>query len=501
MRTKSKKENETVDLTLYSYTAFIIIPPSPMLLLLALLFAVVAVVGSQPVVFQPDFLPTVDFLPSLYSALLIDPDFVSLLPSTLTTAALYPPLEPIMDAVTSVPTDCAANTDLSLTSIPTDALGHCFSDCVQYNTTYPLTFQPITEVFCLAANTFFLTPNQSSLLASAALSSIQPTYFAIQCPILAYNWYTTLPLWDGYTADSVSLAVTLLLPPVCISSTTCFFSQGFPRTTLDGLQAPLQDTDTLYHCCKVSLQMSNNAYDVQHTYTCNATLMDTSLVIPAPRGQVSCQRTVRWSGSSTSPIPRPILTQTGDVGFTCTTVCIHPYYTPHRDLWGYDPQPTHQNCPFSGTQFLCNFNFEASGSSLQCPNGESVAAVYHYTQAQVLALGFNGGVVTPLPLLHTSSYDITTLGERRTWIPCVTGQLQCTLYCNCWNNGCPNHPACNGQGTFHEPRHQGAGVQRCSCNEGYESTSLCLNKDTNQLCNHGARISPLIASNYFVPRG
>ena len=401
---------------------------------------------------------------------------------------VYTQTDPVNNAVTSIPSAC---TGLVASDVPSDNQGYCYSACTQY--TVSILDTPVVELFCLST-----IPVNTGLTAELYVNATtNPQYMVMQCPTLTSGWQNTLPLYDGYSADQLGLAPTNNIDePSCMQSTVCWTSVGFPRSTWDGPDAPILYTDLTFYCCRVTTSNLATPYDVSYTYTCTTTIYNDPSTQLHPKSLASCSRTVTLHGPGTAQT-RPVITSTS-TAVTCSATCIWPFFTFNRDTALYDPQPVHAGCAPTDFAFLCTFNFLTDDTSVLCTGGASPVGVYHYRQSQVMAMGFTSeGVTSHLPAGSLpSSFDLSAFGEVRTWKDCAVGQMGCTVYCNCWN-GCPAHPKCNGNGILQESRNLQADALSCECDDGYESLSYCALRDSNQLCNHGARSSKAMTNLYY----
>lgn len=467
------------------------------LLFILCLFFLASPLQAQPIWFQVSYYPPINYLPILYPVNYVDASFTN----QLFQAQTYFQLDPVNDAVLNVPPACV---NLFPNPIPTDQAGHCFSWCTQYVIPNSLAAQNITQLFCQTIDSDFTRTYQQ---LSASHPS-QPEFMYMNCSSLDVGWQNAKPpTYDPYSLDQASSSALLTFTsPVCMSSETCFHSQGLPKSPWDGPSLALEQTGTTFYCCRTSQQTDTTGsgstfYSASYDYTCVAVLYDT-LIPTAPRAQVTCSRHIQVDSNpinSSPPGSDHLLLQWSQTEFNCIVECVHPYYTASINFQNYDPQPTTIGCSPDDFVDLCTLNVNAATGTLCTNAGEQLQGLYHYTQTQTYLAGFgpsglfyqlSAGVPAPTLPIQYLFYSLT-------WTPCVVGQLGCTAYCHCFN-GCPDHSQCNQHGELWESPSLGIKTT-CQCDPGWAGDT-CLYQDGNQLCGCSARTSVSLDHSYRVPR-
>lgn len=438
--------------------------------------------------FQVSRYPSLNFLPEEYIVNLVDPSYTN----QIFAKIAYFQTDPVNDAVLNVPSPCF---QLPVNPIPTDLLGHCFSECTQYPIAGPCNSCVYQQLFCQTyANAF-----QGTFQQLVASHIAQPEYIYFNCTTLDPNWHYQVSTYDQYTLDSLGSTASLdfTYQPVCIASEMCFHSKGLPKSPWDGPNLQIQQSDKLFYCCRTATT-SPTTYNVNYAYTCVTTLYDPAIPT-APRAEVTCSRTVTVNSNPpgvAAANARPIL-QWDQTQFNCIVQCVYPYFTDSVSLQDYDPQPTQIGCSPDDFQDLCTLNLQTFSGTVCSNAGENIESLFHYSITELTSIGFDatGLYYTLYPGIITPNIPLKSLFLSLTWTPCTNGQIGCTAYCHCWN-GCPAHPQCNGHGTLWESPSLGI-PDVCMCDPGWFGNT-CTCQDGNQLCGCGARTSKCLDDLYFV---
>jgi hypothetical protein len=442
------------------------------------------------------FYPPINHLPIIYPAQFIDPSFRG----GIQTSTSYFFLDPVasVSIVGTVPAPCASlNQQFAL-----DINGHCFTQCTE--TIYAA--DNVKQLFCQSLAT--LHPyNYEDLLTTNSRTS-QPQFYIINCTnsgtgsLPAFWQQSYPPIYDAFSLRQASitiLATDIDTSPTCTTSEMCFQSIGLPKMVFDGPAQSVERPQQPFYCCRTA-SSGSDIYSVNYDYTCVGTMFD-PLMPTQITSQISCTRTIAVSqvGHGTlNPIywdqganTQPKL-QWQATGYQCSSKCVHPYVTAHRDLQNYDPQPTSFGCSPNSLVNLCTVNTQKFAGDI-CAESEVLQGLRHFKLSDVS--GNPQGVFSTLhagPL--TSDVNLDILFKARSWRPCAIGETDCIPYCHCWN-GCPSHSRCSRQGTYYESDVLGV-TSTCMCDPGFFG-DICQCKEANQLCNHGTRVNSDPACTFY----